>query len=67
MTNPRDLIRRLADELESATSGIGDGWYDDLLIEARAYLAQPEPAAGRRMRSCSPCAWKLEASPVQQT
>ena len=47
MTNPRDLIRRLADELESATSGIGDGWYDDLLIEARAYLAStPEPAAG---------------------
>lgn len=47
MTDPRDLIQRLADELEGEIEhkvGWGEPDYaDELINEARAYLAQPEP------------------------
>ena len=45
MTDPRDLIQRLADALDMYSLSEG---YDEpaVLAEARAYLAQPEPAEG---------------------
>jgi hypothetical protein len=42
MTDPRDLIQRLADELEKLDDHYSAQLFD-LLDEARAYLAQPEP------------------------
>jgi hypothetical protein len=46
-TNPRDLIQRLADELDAETGytihSTGDRVTHSDVVEARAYLAQPEP------------------------
>ena len=48
MTNPCDLIQRLADELQGYIDYAPYGPIDEeqaLVDEARAYLATPEPAA----------------------
>ena len=45
MTDPHNLIQRLADALHQQTC-LYDGYENSLVSEARAYLAQPEPAAG---------------------
>jgi hypothetical protein len=46
-TNPRDLIQRLADELDAETGytihSTGDRVTHLDVVEARAYLAQPKP------------------------
>lgn len=47
MTDPRDLIQRLADVLDEHARDCGDQEQArSLASEARAYLATPEPAAG---------------------
>jgi hypothetical protein len=45
MTNPRDLIKRLADDLDHYRQLLMDDRREThaLATEARAYLAQPEP------------------------
>jgi hypothetical protein len=46
-TNPRDLIQRLADELDAETGytihSTGDRVTHSDVVEARVYLAQPKP------------------------
>ena len=41
---PRELIRRLADEVQSYMDDRDDVYPNEALEQARAYLAQPEPA-----------------------
>lgn len=50
MTNPRDLIQRLADDFDYWLKhrSLFDSDADDLIAEARAYLAQPEPSPPTR-------------------